>query len=107
MSYQYMLFEVKENVALVTFNRPEALNSLSPEVLIEFGDILDKIRADEEISVAVLVGAGDKAFVAGADIKVMMTHTPLDARKFSALGHEVFFKIEALLSPGIPTILKH
>jgi len=101
MSYQYMLFEVKDNIALVTFNRPEALNALSPDVIREFGDILDKIRADESIAAVILTGAGDKAFVAGADIKVMMNQTPLEARYFSALGQEAVLKMEGLLQPVI------
>jgi len=101
MSYQYMLFEVKDNIALVTFNRPEALNALSPDVIREFGDILDKIRADESIAAVILTGAGDKAFVAGADIKVMMNQTPMEARYFSALGQEAVLKMEGLLQPVI------
>jgi len=101
MSYQYMLFEVKDHIALVTFNRPDALNALSPDVIREFGDILDKIRADESIAAVILTGAGDKAFVAGADIKVMMNQTPLEARYFSALGQEAVLKMEGLLQPVI------
>ncbi|MEW5724489.1 MAG: enoyl-CoA hydratase-related protein [Thermodesulfobacteriota bacterium] len=104
MTYKYMLFEVKENIALVTFNRPEALNALSPEVVLEFADILDRIKADPAVAVAVVTGAGDKAFVAGADIKVMMEHNPLEARTFSSLGQDTILKIEALPMPVLAAV---
>ena len=104
MSYEFMLLEVKDDIALVTFNRPEALNAINPGVLIEFGQILDKIRADESIAVVVLTGAGDKAFVAGADIKVMMAQNPLEGRNFSALGQEVILKLESLPQPVIAAV---
>jgi enoyl-CoA hydratase len=101
MSYQYMLYEVKDHVAIVTFNRPEAMNALSPDVIVEFSAILDEIAADESVAVVVLTGAGDKAFVAGADIKVMVRQSPMEARHFSALGQETILKMEALPQPVI------
>ncbi|MDY6851780.1 MAG: enoyl-CoA hydratase-related protein [Thermodesulfobacteriota bacterium] len=104
MSYSYMLFEIKDDIALVTFNRPDALNALSSDLIKEFSDILDKIRVDENISAVVLTGAGDKAFVAGADIKAMQNHNPLEARNFSALGQKAVLKLEELPQPVIAAI---
>ncbi|MBW2092761.1 MAG: enoyl-CoA hydratase/isomerase family protein [Deltaproteobacteria bacterium] len=103
MSYKYMLFEVEDNIALVTFNRPDALNALSPELMREFGDILDKIAADESIAVVVITGAG-KAFVSGADIKAMSEFTPLQIHSYLTLGHEILFKIEKMPQPVIAAV---
>ena len=104
MSYQTMKFEVQDNVALVTFDRPEALNALNKDVLLECSDILDKIRADESIAVVVMTGAGEKSFISGADIKAMKEMNPLEGRNFSALGHEITLKIESLLQPVIAAV---
>ncbi|MEW6263288.1 MAG: enoyl-CoA hydratase-related protein [Thermodesulfobacteriota bacterium] len=103
MSYQYMLFEVKDKIALVTFNRPDALNAINPGVIQEFSDILDKIKADDNIAVVILTGAG-RAFVAGADIKVMMEQKPMEGRHFSALGQEAILKLEGLPQPVIAAV---
>ncbi|MFH1134580.1 MAG: enoyl-CoA hydratase-related protein [Pseudomonadota bacterium] len=104
MSYNFMLFEKNDGIALVTFNRPEAMNALNPDLLREFSDILDKIKADESIAVVVLTGAGEKAFVAGADIKAMMSQNSLEARNFSALGQEIILKMEDLAQPVIAAV---
>ena len=104
MSYEYMLFEVQEDIALVTFNRPEAMNALSPAVVREFSDILDRIAADASISAVVVTGAGEKAFVAGADIKEMMNQNPLEARNFSAMGQAAVLKLEALPCPVVAAV---
>jgi len=96
MSYQYLLFEKPEDkIALVTFNRPDTLNALSPELIQEFSDILDEISRDESIRVVILTGAG-QAFAAGADIEAMSKFTPLQIRNYVAKGHEALFKIESL-----------
>lgn len=103
MSYENMIFEVTDNVALVTFNRPEALNALSPALLNEFDDIINKIAADESIAVVVLTGAG-KSFVAGADIKAMSEMSPLEIRNYIATTHNTLFKIENLAQPVIAAV---
>ncbi|MBF0530283.1 MAG: enoyl-CoA hydratase/isomerase family protein [Deltaproteobacteria bacterium] len=104
MSYQYLLFDIKDKIALVTFNRPESLNALNLAVMEELDDILNKIRVDESIAVVVLTGAGEKAFIAGADIKEMVNHNPLQARNFTAKSQEVILKLEALPQPVIAAV---
>jgi len=66
--YQNILFEVKEHIAFVTINRPEKLNALNHQTMLELKDVFTKIKNDDEIYVVIITGAGEKAFVAGADI---------------------------------------
>jgi enoyl-CoA hydratase len=103
MPYEYMLFEVKDGIALVTFNRPDALNALSPELVEEFADILDRIAQDETAAVAVLTGTG-KAFVSGADIKAMKEFTSFEVRQYVSRVHDILFKIESLPQPVIAAV---
>jgi enoyl-CoA hydratase len=104
MDYQNIIFEKEVDIAVVTFNRPKALNALNMEVLAEISDCLDRIAADEEIRAVILTGAGDKAFVAGADIKFMSTLSPLEAKKFATQGQEILFKLEGLPIPVIACV---
>ena len=71
MSEDVVLYERRGHVALVTLNRPERRNALSPEVFSRLREVWDQFAADGEARVAVLTGAGDRAFCAGADLKVM------------------------------------
>lgn len=104
MSYKYMLYEVPEpGIALVTFNRPEALNSLCPELKDELGQILKAIALDDAINVVVLTGAG-KAFVSGADIKSMSTMSPLEAKREAADGQQLLFLLERMPQPVIAAV---
>lgn len=91
----HLLYEKKEFVAYVTFNRPEALNALNSAMLKELNEVLDVIAADSEIRVVIFTGAG-KAFIAGADIKEMEMLSAEEGRQFARLGQQVFDKIEKL-----------
>jgi len=101
MTYQHILFEIKEAIATITFNRPKALNALNSELLEEFSRALDEISQDEAIKVLILTGAGDKAFVAGADITELATFNSLQAKLFSKKGQDIFKKLQALPIPVI------
>ena len=68
MAYENILYEVNDGIAVITFNRPKALNALNGALLDELALALDQIEADADIRVLVLTGAGEKSFVAGADI---------------------------------------
>jgi enoyl-CoA hydratase len=95
---------VSENVAIVTINRPKALNALNTEVHLELSEAADIIDADSSILAVILTGAGEKAFVAGADIAEMQNKNVLEAREFSMLGNKVFSKIENLKIPVIAAV---
>jgi len=96
--------EKNEGIGVLTINRPKVLNALNEETLVEIGKAIDQFAEDEEIKVIIITGAGDKAFVAGADIAFMQNLTPLEARKFARLGQSVLGKIENLSKPVIAAV---
>ena len=83
-------------VALVTINRPDVLNALSSALLEELLSELDVLARDASVGAVVLTGAGDRAFIAGADIGEMATKTPLEARAYGELGQEVAHRLETM-----------
>lgn len=88
-------------VAVVFIDRPKALNALNSQVLRELGQALDQLG---DARVLVLTGAGEKAFVAGADIAEMSTYTTVDALHFCGIGQSVLDRIEALPIPSIAAV---
>jgi len=104
MTYETIIFEQQDEIAVIKFNRPKALNAINPTVITEVSDALDAIKADTSIKVLILTGEGDKAFVAGADIATMKEYTPLQGKYFSAQGHELFFELESLAIPVIACV---
>ncbi len=96
MAYENIIYQVKEGIATITFNRPKALNALNAALLGELSDALDKIAADEDIRVLILTGSGDKAFVAGADITELATFSSLSAKNFATFGQDVIDKLQKL-----------
>lgn len=104
MEYKNILFSVEGNVAVLKFNRPQALNAVNPEVLAEVNTALDEILKNKEIKVLVLTGEGDRAFVAGADIKHMLNLTPLQAREFGRVGQDLLSRIEQFPMPVIACV---
>jgi enoyl-CoA hydratase len=104
MAYQNLILEKKDGIATLTFNRPKALNALSSALFDELSEVLAKIETDADIRVLVLTGAGDKAFVAGADISELVTFNPLQAKAFSQRGHSLFFALEKLPIPVVAAV---
>lgn len=104
MVFDNLLFAANDGVAVLTFNRPKALNALNSALLNELSEALDQVAKDDSIKVLILTGAGEKAFVAGADISEMKDKTPLQAREFSRLGNEIFLKLENLPQPTIAAV---
>jgi enoyl-CoA hydratase len=104
MSYETIIYEVEENIAIIRFNRPKVLNAVNSAVVAEMKDVLEKVASDKSIKVLILTGEGDKAFVAGADIAAMRDFTPLEGRSFSRQGQELLFQLEALPIPVIACV---
>jgi enoyl-CoA hydratase len=103
-SKEIVLYQKEENIAWITFNRPEALNALNTPVNIALIDCLNRADADAEVRVIILKGAGEKAFVAGADIKEMMTMSAMEAREHALRAKRVTDTIWNLKKPVIAAI---
>lgn len=104
MSYECITLKVDSGLATLTFDRPKAMNALNGLLLRELAAALQVIAADEEIRVLVLTGAGDKAFVAGADIREIQRLTPLGARHFARFGQAVIDQLQQLPIPVIAAV---
>ena len=99
-----ILLEKKGSIAVATINRPKALNALNSQVLEDLNELLDLVKADEEIRALVLTGSGEKAFVAGADIAEMSTLTKTEGEAFGKKGNDVFRKLETLPIPTVAAV---
>jgi enoyl-CoA hydratase len=104
MSRGHVRLEEEDGLAIVYIDRPEALNALNTDVLRELRDALREVESRDDLRVLILTGAGDRAFVAGADIKEMLPMEPMDTRKFASLGHEVTGLLERMEKPVIAAI---
>ena len=104
MEYKNILFTVENAIATITFNRPKALNAMNSETMSELRDAVLKCRDDDAVKVIILTGAGDKAFVAGADISQMQAMEPREALLFMELGHDTLRLLETASKPSIAAV---
>jgi len=104
MEYKNLLFEKVNKIAKITINRPEKLNALNAETFSELNHLLDFLQNDNSILVVIITGSGEKAFVAGADIKELSNLDTNNGVKFSLFGQSVFNKIENLSKPVIAAV---
>jgi len=104
MNFENLLIEIAEGIATVTINRPKALNALNEQTLRELQSAFGGFAENDAVQVVIITGAGEKAFVAGADISAMQPLTALQARNFAKLGHEVMHSIEACPKPVIAAV---
>ncbi len=104
MAYENIIFEVEDGIAVITFNRPKALNALNRDLLDEFSRALEEIAADEAIRVLILTGSGDKSFVAGADITELAQCNPLQAKLFARKGQSIISRLQDLSIPVIAAV---
>jgi len=98
-----VLYEVKDNVAILTINRPDALNALNADVLQELDALLTKAVKDDEVYVLVITGGG-RAFIAGADVAHMAPMNPVEAQAFGRYGAGVVSRIENISKPVIAAV---
>jgi len=99
VEYKNIILEQNGAIAVLTINRPKALNALNADTLTELSTVFDELGRDSSVKVVVLTGSGEKAFVAGADIAQMKEFNALEGRRFGQLGQSTFRKLELLSQP--------
>lgn len=105
MSFQHIVFEAgADGIAQVTINRPEKLNALNAEITRELDDAVARLETDASLRALLLTGAGEKAFVAGADIGELTGQTPIEAREMSLRGQRILRRLETLPKPSLAAI---
>jgi enoyl-CoA hydratase len=104
MPYENLLYEKRDGIAFITFNRPKVLNALNRKTVEELRDVLLDAREDSSVRALILTGAGEKSLVAGADIGELAQRTPVDGKEFSLFGQSVFHLVETLGKPSICAI---
>jgi len=105
MSFQFLSFEPDtDGLALVTIQRPEKLNALNQAVISELGEAFRMAREDDSVKALILTGAGEKAFVAGADIGELAAVDAMEAERLSRRGQEIFRMLETLRKPSVAAI---
>lgn len=104
MDFKNVLLDVKDSIALVTINREAKLNALNSETILELMCLFEGLYTRDDVRVAILTGAGTKAFVAGADISEMANMTVLEAKEFANRGHRLMNLIEGATFPVIAAV---
>lgn len=104
MKYKNVILEKDENLAILFINRPKAMNALNGETLYDIDSAVEEVKNDDSIKVLIVTGAGDKAFVAGADITFIQDLTAVQGRFYSDLGEKIFRKLEIMEKPVIAAI---
>jgi len=103
MSAEFIKVELENRVAVVTINRPRALNALNSQVIEELAETVKSIQQDNDIEVVIITGEG-KAFVAGADIKEMEAYSPVQAAAYASKANQVFRMLELMNKPVIAAL---
>jgi len=102
--FNNLLYTTENGIAKITFNRPDPLNAMNTESLNEFWEALKKANSDDDVKCLVLTGAGEKAFVAGADIKEMQGKAPVEAMAYTELGNGACRYLETLSKPSVAAV---
>ncbi len=104
MTYQTLLFDVRDGLALITVNRPDKLNALNDQVMAELNHAVERITTEPEIRGTIITGAGPKAFIAGADIGDLSRQGPFDGKARAMRGQAVLRRLETCGKPVIAAV---
>ena len=104
VEFENVTYEVEDGIAIITINRPQALNALNSRTLTELCSAAWQAGEDPAVGAVILTGSGEKAFVAGADIKEMIEFTPMDMKEFCLRGQGSLATLEELGKPVIAAI---
>src|SRR6059058_3594831 len=104
LSLETVLYEKKTGIAYITLNRPKVLNALNKRAIADLRAAFEDARDDSEVHGVILTGAGDKAFIAGADINEVATDTPVQAEEKTRRGQALMTLIEDLGKPVIAAV---
>ena len=104
MPYENLILEIEDGIAVVTMNRPKALNALNSATLDDLLAVGKELTANDDIKVVIVTGEGTKAFVAGADIQEMQPVNATEGLRFSRKGHEAISMLEKLPKPVIAAV---
>jgi enoyl-CoA hydratase len=103
--YQEITYEIKNRVGVITINRPEAMNAMTYKMRDELAEVIARIKDDPAVGAAVITGAGDKAFMSGADIRELDTSTPiLERKEIMMRAHRLCRALETLGKPVIAAV---
>src|SRR3989449_9775158 len=104
MPYETLLFDLRDAIAFITINRPDKLNALNDQVVDELADAAERVATEDAIKGAILSGAGQKAFVAGADIADLAKQGPFDGKARALRGQAMLRRLETCGKPGIAAV---
>jgi len=104
MAFENLLYEKRNGIGYVTINRPDKLNALNRKMMEELSECFQDIEKDDEVRAVILTGAGEKAFVGGADINELAVLTPVEGKEMSVRGQKILDMIEHLGKPVIAAI---
>ena len=105
MSYSHIVFETgADGIAQLTINRPDKLNALNTATVLELEDAFRRARTEPSIRALIVTGAGEKAFVAGADINELAVLSPVEAQAYAARGQRIFRELETMPKPSVAAV---
>ena len=104
MAYNTLLYQKEDGIGIITINRPQELNAQNSEMLAGLTSLLSDIEVDGSVKVVIITGSGDRAFIAGSDVKEMQSKTSLSIRGFVTANRIMLEKIERLPKPVIAAI---